>query len=76
MEPHWKFRVYGSRPLAEIEWDPGDFRWKHDSRLWNFFEYNTKLGQTLQLQLDGPLHNGWQTLGILDKVLDNFWKGL
>ena len=54
---------------------PEDFRWKHDGKLRNFFKYNSKLGRTLQLQLDGPLRNGWQILGILDKVL-TFWKGL
>ena len=76
VEPHWKLWVYGSRPLVELEWDPGDFRWKHDGRLCHFFEYNTKLGHTLQLRLAGPLRNGWQTLGILDEVLITFWKGL
>ena len=42
----------------------GDFKWKHDGKLYHFFEYNTKLGWTLQLKLDCPLRNGWQTLGI------------
>jgi hypothetical protein len=30
----------------------------------------------LQLQLGGPLRNGWQTLGIPDEALITFWKGL
>ena len=40
------------------------------------FDYNTTLGRAIQLQFDGPLCNGWQTLGILDDVLGTFWKGL
>ena len=76
VEPHWKLWVYGSRPLVELEWDPGDFRWKHGDKLCHFFEYSTKLGRTLQLQLDGPIRNGWRTLGIPDEVLITFWKGL
>ena len=76
VEPHWKLWVYGSRPLVELEWDPGDFRWKHGDKLCHFFEYSTKLGRTLQWQLDGPIRNGWRTLGIPDEVLNTFWKGL
>ena len=49
---------------------------KHDGRLRHFLEYITKLGQTLQLQLDGPLGNDWVTLGIPIEVLLTFWKGL
>ena len=64
------------RPLVDLDWDPGDFRWKHDDRLHHFFDYTTKLGRTLQLQRGGPLRNGWRTLGIPDEVLIAFWKGL
>ena len=76
VEPHWSLWVYGRRPLVNLDWDPGDFRWKHDGKLCHFFEYNDKLGWTLQLQLDGPLRNGWRTLGIPDELLITFWKGL
>ena len=73
VEPHWKSWVYGIRPLANLEWDLGDFRWKQDcSRLSQFSYYNTKLGRTIQMQWECPLHNGWQTLAILDEVLDTF----
>ena len=69
VEPHWRLRVYGCRPLVDLDWDPGDFRWKHDDRLHHFFDYNTKLGRSLQLQLGVPLRNGCRTLGIPDEAL-------
>ena len=67
VEPHSNLWVYGNCPLAELEWDPGDFKWKHNNRLHHFFNYNTKLGQAIQLQLEGPLHNGWKTLASLTR---------
>ena len=76
MEPHWKLWVYGCRPLTELECDLGDFKWKHNGKLRHFFEYNTKLGRTLQLPLDNPLRNGRRIVGIPDEVLSTFWKGL
>ena len=76
VEPHWRLRVYGCRPLVDLDWDLGDFRWKHDDRLHHFFDYTTKLGRTLQLQPGSPLRNGWRTLGIPDEALITFWKGL
>ena len=60
----------------ELGCNLGDFLWKHNGKLRHFFEYNTKMGRTLQLQLDGPLRNGWRTLGIPNEVLITFWKGL
>ena len=30
VEPHWRLRVYDCRPLVDLDWDLGDFRWKHD----------------------------------------------
>ena len=71
-------RSYGFTiiPLAKLECNLGDFRCKHNSRLCHVFDYETKMGQAIQLHLDGPLHNGWRTLGILNEVLSTFWKGL
>ena len=76
VEPHWRLWVYGCRPLVDLDWDPWDFRWKHDDKLHHFFDYNTKLGRNLQLQLGAPLRNGWRTVGIPNEALITFWKGL
>ena len=50
----WNPLDYDNCPLAELEWDPGDFRWKHNNRLCHFFDYNIKFGQPIQLQWKVP----------------------
>ena len=74
VDPHWKLWVYSNRTLAELEWDPWDFKWKHDGRLCHFFDYNTKLGQAIQLQLEismvgGDWHHRQGALYILEGSL-------
>ena len=46
----WKIWVYYNKPLQELQWDPGEFFWKHpfqplsQATLIPFFQYTIKLG--------------------------------
>mgnify|MGYP000158494050 FL=1 len=55
----WQLWAYGSVPLAQLTWDPGEFHWINPRTLQlgsdaiPFFQYSVKLGRLIQMHNSG-----------------------
>ena len=79
-----KIWIFGNRPVARLQWDPGEFPWKRprtqsESGEIEFFRYSVKLGRTL-LSADEVYitvsEKRWDSYGIHKELRTPLWKGI
>ena len=80
----WRLWAYGARPLARLQWDPGEWFW-HDplresgSPDLPFFQYTVRLGRRMLLarrQAIPAAAEHWQRQGLTADFLTDFWARL
>ena len=79
-DQEWRLWAWGSRPLAHLQWDPGEWQWRDpfagvDRPPITFFQYTARLGRhILMAQRQGVLAAAehWRRQGISCQFLTEF----
>ena len=80
----WRLWAWESRPLARVQWDPGERQWCDPfatvgSPPTPFFQYSARLGRHIlvaQRQATPAAAEHWRRRGITSEFLASFWKRL
>ena len=76
----WRIWVYGARPLARLQWDPGEWVWL-DSRTGplQFFQYSVRFGRHLlwsRRPVVAAAARHWRSQRLSQGFLRDFWQRL
>ena len=83
-EQAWRLWVWERRPLARLQWDPGEWFWRDpfsspDSPGTPFFQYTARLGRHIQTARIGgtpAAAEHWRRQGLSGEFLSDFWARL
>ena len=72
----WRLWVWEGRPLRQLSWDPGEFRWPSSSKdEVSFFEYSASIGRHILIQqvtVQPTMTRVWEHAGLTDRFLCTF----
>ena len=83
-QPGWRLWAWDSRPLARLQWDPGEWHWRDpfapaDSPPVPFFQYTVRLGRHILVadrQTRPAAAEHWRRQGLSQDFLSGFWRRL
>ena len=85
VHPWWDLWVVGKKPLCELEWDPGEWKWLptsdfgEDVRPKPFFQYSVRLGREMlrrRIPHWPTTTTTWLTYNVDSTYMTTFWKWL
>ena len=83
-DPSWRLWAWEQRPLARLQWDPGEWQWRDpfaspDSPAIPFFQYTARLGRHILTARRGATPAAaehWRRQGLSALFLTDFWQRL
>ena len=81
-EGEWRLWAWDSRPLARLQWDPGEWQWRDpfaspESPPVPFFQFSARLGRHILLsrrQAVPASAEHWRRQGLSPAFLEGFWR--
>ena len=83
IDTDWRIWAYGARPLARLQWDPGEWTWhdpyEPDAPGSPFFQYTVRVGRHIlsaRRSATPAAAEHWRLQGLTHEFLADFWTHL